>query len=291
LWVVGLLLTVGIGILLLGVLGVVMTGELEIIFATFFYAAGAGIVSIKLFIEWRAWNLKREEWAVRMKALGLEFQLRVTTRDIKPYLDLPLFCFGDPGRQRADFLARGCVEGRDVVVMNYRYGGQFLTPKRRRILRAGIQTVALFPDVEGLPNFHLTPQEIEWNILAPDWVEEFEVGRVIRVADGYPDDPILIRSDDDLAAPLLFSPERLKRLGKLGGWTVECRDGQVAVYRHGEEMDTDELPYFVQRALDIVAVLTDREEAGARPSAGRDERVFAEPPRKWTERLQKRRRS
>jgi hypothetical protein len=287
LWVVGLLLLLAMAIIMLGVLGVVIGGELSMFFLALFYGAGPLIVSIHLFMQWLAWSQKRQEWAVRMKALGLEFQPHVTTKDLAPFLDLPLFCIGDPKRQRADFLARGSIEGREVVVLNYRYADWFLTPKRRKFLRGGIQTVALFPHVEELPDFHLSPQENDWNLLAPHWVEDLRVGRVVCVTDSGDDDPALIRTEDELAVMRLFPAERLERLGNLSGWTIESYEGRLAIYRHGEVMDADEIPYFIQRALDVVAVMTDLDKASEPRDSSGDERVLPGPPRKWTERLRK----
>jgi hypothetical protein len=288
LWVIGVLMTLGIGLLLHGVLIFVFTGDVALLSVGLIYSAGPLIGGIHTFIQWRTWKRQREEWILRMKALGLKFQQRVTTTDIEPFLNLPLFCFGESKLQRADFLARGSVEGREVVVMNYLYCGWFRTPRRRRIFRGGRQTIALFPHVEELPDFHLSPSDNEWNILAPDWVQLLRVGRVVCVANGYDDDPVLIRTEDDLAVVRLFSAERLQRLGNLTGWTVETWDGRMAIYRHWETMDSDEIPYFVQRALDIVAVLTDADGIGEVPAAGRDERILSgPPPRKWMKRLQK----
>jgi hypothetical protein len=286
----GVLLMIAVGILFLGAVGFAHSGTLEWLLMTSFYAAGPLIGAIHTGVQRWRWVKKRDEWALRMKALGLEFQQHVTTGDITPNRRLPLFSFGDPARQRADFLARGVVERREIVVMNYRYADWFRTPNGPRFLRSGIQTIALFPHVEDLPVFHLAPAENEWDTFAPHWVEELNVGRAVRFVDDCGDDPVLIRTEDELDVLRLFSKERIKRLGNLTGWTIESRDSRVVIYRHGEVMDTDELPYFVYRALDMVAVLTDFEETAARPTVGRDERVIPEAPRKWMDRLQRPRR-
>jgi hypothetical protein len=285
----GVMVTMSMGIVSAGVLGVVFLGALEWLLMSLFYAAGPLFGVIHIGVQRWQWVRKRDEWALRMKALGLTFQPRVASSDVTPNRRLPLFSFGDPARQRADFLARGVVEGREIVVMNYRFADWFRTPKGQRLLRGDVQTIALFPHAQGLPVFHLAPAENDWNTLAPHWVEELNVGRVVRVVD-HCDDPALIRTEDELDVLRLFTNERLEQLGNLTGWTVESRDGRLLIYRQGEVMDTDELPYFVQRALDIALVLTDHEQTGAGPTAGRDERVLSEPPRKWIERLQKPRR-
>jgi hypothetical protein len=282
------MLTIAVGMALAGIVVVALTGELLFFFYMLFYAAGPLYAGVHIGVQRWLWARKRDEWALRMKALGLEFRPRVTTRDVAPNRKLPLFSIGDPRRQRADFMARGVVEGQEIVVMNYRYADWFRTPKGQRFLRGAIQTIALFPHLEDLPDFHLAPAENDWNSLAPHWAEELNVGRVVRMVDGCDDDPLLIRTWDELVVMRLFDDERLERLGNLTGWNVESRDARVVIYRHGEVMSTDELPYFVQRALDIVGVLTDFDRKNGTPVALGDERILpGPPPRKWTERLRR----
>jgi hypothetical protein len=224
------------------------------VFLIYVVCPGIG-ASHMIFKRWRR-RQHREEWIARAGALGLRYQERVTWTTLEPFLDLPLFRFGMRPLSRADSLAAGVFEGREVVLLHFAYQGQFLTWNGKTNYRRFIQTIALFSGLDELPDFHLTPEETEWDVLWPGWARALDVGRVVKVV-GECDHPFFIRSTDERATARLFTAERLHNLGNLGGWTIESDGGNVAIYRHDEKMNADELPHFLHRALDIVRVLSE----------------------------------
>jgi hypothetical protein len=199
----------------------------------------------------------RRRWQHRAFALGLlDYRERVRAADLDGFRALPLFRFGDPTKECACCLASGVLDARAVTVLQYRYAAWIPAAEPHC---GHAQTVAVFPDVE-LPDFHLAAEENIWNAILHDWPPRLGLGRVVRVINGYSADPIHIRSEDEQGVARLFTSERIERLGELEGWVLECKGGCLAVYRHKKVMDEEMLPAFVHRAVDLVAVLTAKEE-------------------------------
>jgi hypothetical protein len=204
----------------------------------------------------------------------------VAKADLQPFLDLPLFRFTDPNNIQADSLVRGVVEGQETMVMHLRSALVYPTLIGLRSYRGPVQTLAFFPDVEAMPDFHLAAQEHPWNAIAPDWPEELHLGPVVRVFNGYSLNPILIRGQDAQEVARLFPPDCERELGDLTGWTIECQSGNLLIYRSGEKMSMEDLPYFVNRTLELVSVLTRRDWLAQARAPGANVHVQTSLPRR-----------
>jgi hypothetical protein len=214
-----------------------------------------------------------ERWIRRAAALGLtEVHERVGRADLDPFLGLPLFRFGDAPHDCARAIAIGTVEGVPLCVVEYSYGGWYSSRDGKTYFGGGTQTLALFRDC-ALPDFHLAPEENDWNVMRPGWDQALELGPAIRAVNPFSFNPFSfnrswLRGHDADALDRLFGPERVRNLGDLTGWTIECREGRAAVYRHGEVITVDDLAAFVLRAVDFLAVLTAAQEGGERRAGG-----------------------
>jgi hypothetical protein len=137
------------------------------------------------------------------------------------------------------------------MVMDYWAAGWY-----RTLFSARRQTVVLFPCVGGLPDFYLVPEEEDLESMNLGCPKSAGLGKIVEVVNPKSDNPTLIRGKDERAVRELFSSKRVEQLGNLSGWTIECRAGQLLVYRRWQTMAADELPHLLRRASDFVSTLT-----------------------------------
>jgi hypothetical protein len=238
-----------------------------------------GVVSL---VERHRNKAQRQQWQRRAAAVGLtELRERVGQADLEPFLDLPLFRFGEQKHDRAGCLARGMVEGISLCVLTYRYAGWYRSRVGGKVFSGGTQTLALFQNCP-LPDFHLSPVGNDWDVMESGWDRALGLGPVVQQVNPFSLDRSLLRGPDETALRRLFSPERVRQLGELTGWTIECQGGRVVVYRHREVMTVDELAPFVHRAVDFIAILTAPQEP-QRPGAASEKHVQPGPGHVWKE--------
>jgi hypothetical protein len=272
------LILLSIGVAVVVPLGIICPWELLPMLLT--YGGLPFLGAVISLVTWQLEQQRQAQWARLARGLGLtEHRERVEESELEPFLDLPLFRFTDPDNNQADSLVAGVVEGHAATVMQMRYAFLQPTLTGRRSVRGKVQTIALFPNVGPLPDFHLADQDNDWDSMTPGWPRELRLGPVVRVVNEYSRNPTVIRGNEEEGVARLFTEARVRQLGKLSGWTVECQDGNLIVYRHAERMGLDRLPYFVDRVLDIVSVLTRLDESSEAPR-GLEERIRLELPRR-----------
>ena len=187
--------------------------------------------------------------------LGLEYEDGVSVDDLEPMKRFLLFRLTSRYWKKAGLMLRGRFPDRQLVVLEFGYQGGQRRDRGKKVSIVGKQTIAFLPEGDGLPDFHLAPGKSDWNRLVPHWRGMAGPAEII-VFDEDRGDEVVIRGPDDQALLRLFTPERLGRLSPLAGWTIECQEGRLLVYRHREVVDLSSLPHFLNHVVHIARVLT-----------------------------------
>lgn len=160
---------------------------------------------------------------------------------------LPLFDRGH-GRKAKNLLG-GTLADHPVTVLDYTYvtgSGKNRTTHR--------QTVALFPDaVSGLPDFELAPENIFHKIGAVFGYQDIDFPEDEEFSKRY-----LLRGSDEAAVRNSFTPAARMLLAQDPGWSVQTKDGAVALYHAGRLWKPAAMP---QRLADALSVLNRLERA------------------------------
>lgn len=194
-------------------------------------------------IAWLGWmQEKKRKEAMQAAALALGFTY-AETGETQSW-GLPLF---ERGRSRvARYVLTGETAGNTVTLMDYQYTiGSGKNSQTHR------QTVALFPEAgRGLPAFELGPE----NFL-------HRIGQVFGYQDiDFDEDPefskaFLLRGEDEAAIRKVFTASVRAACGNFTEWTMQCREGRVAVFQPGRRTDPSEIPSFLANALRIVTAI------------------------------------
>jgi hypothetical protein len=140
---------------------------------------------------------------------------------------------------------RGSLAGRPAMLMDYQFttgSGENQTTHR--------QTVALFPDAgRGLPDFELAPENIFHKIGAVFGYQDIDFESSEEFSKRY-----LLRGREEDRVRAAFSADALAFFAQAPGWTVQLREGRVAVYRAGRRCRPEEAPSFLAEALRIASL-------------------------------------
>lgn len=173
---------------------------------------------------------------VSAQAMGFTFAEQVPE---PPGASLPLFQCGH-GRRTRNVMS-GTTAGRPVHVLDYAYvtGGG----KSQHVWQ---QTVALFEGVQGLPEFELAPENILHKIGELFGYQDIDFDAAPEFSRHY-----LLRGPNEPAIRAAFSADALALLGQEPGWSVQARDGWLAVYRHGRRCPPTDVPALLADCLRV----------------------------------------
>ncbi len=138
-------------------------------------------------------------------------------------------------------LMTGKADGAAVTLLDYQY-----TTGSGKSSHTWSQTVAIFPGGGGLPEFTLAPEH---------WWDK--VGDLFGHRDiDFEASPefskhYLLKGPDEAAIRPAFGAEALGFFAQSPGWSVEAKDGALAVYRLSKRVKPEELQGFV---TDVAAV-------------------------------------
>jgi hypothetical protein len=277
-----------LGGLALGSLGVYLSVEVGV--KSNKLSAVAAVLMALGFAGFCSWSLARwqaRRVARRALALGVSFAQEVLAEELSAYADLPLFRLTE-GLERADADNRmeGTFEGRTVVVMEYYYEGEFRRNEGDRDVfrHQARQTLVILPDVP-LPDFALYPDGCLWHETDPLWYEALGLPWPAEVGDKSFRRRYELRGPDPDALWGLFTDARVDYFNRVRGWSVECWNRQLLIYREEEVVPIERLKELLRQALDIFTVLTEGPRREAAPP-GRSEQIQAAAPTRRADTLQ-----
>lgn len=236
-----------------------------------------GVAGVCMLSDRYRYRREMTKWAKDSISHGLHFDEQVTEADIEPFLDSPLFRFGDANRDNAYSHTWGTIDGRPFSVLNYRYGGRFFNTEGKKTIRFFEQTVFLFPDA-GLPEFHLSPEDNDWNRLGRYWPSDLEVGKLVRIVNPLAEYPAALLAHDIDTVRRLFTRRRIRRLGTLSGWTIESLHGHLVIYYHADRREYADLPDFIKKAARFVEALCRPEVHVSEPPPDEEPGQGDQPP-------------
>ena len=165
--------------------------------------------------------------------IGFNFRPVISLEQIPTFETFHLF---NSGRRRKGWnLMTGKADGVAVLLFDYRY-----TTGDGRNSHTLTQTVAVFPEAGGLPDFLLSPEHW-WN----------KIGDIF----GHKDIPFeaspdfskhyLLKGPDESAIRAAFGAEALWFFEQHPGWSVEAKDGKLAIYRIKSRLKPEEMQTFI----------------------------------------------
>jgi hypothetical protein len=174
---------------------------------------------------------------------GFTFEPKATVERLATLPPFHLFKRGH-GRTGRNLMT-GKAGGDPLVLLDYQYttGGG----KNSHTYR---QTVAIFQDVAGLPEFTLAPEQFWHRIGSVLGYQDIDFESSEAFSRHY-----LLRGPDESAVRAAFGAEALGFFGQSPGWSVEACGASLAVYRASKRVKPEDIPSFlsdtsaVRRAL------------------------------------------
>ncbi len=165
--------------------------------------------------------------------LGFNFQPTIPKEQAPTFGNFHLFNRGH-GRKGWNLMT-GKAGGAAVALFDYRY-----TTGGGKNSHTWTQTVAVFPEAGGLPEFLLAPEH---------WWDK--IGEILGHKDiDFEASPefskhYLLKGPDESAIRAAFGAEALGFFGGHQGWSVEVKDRSLAVYRLSSRPKPEEMQAFV----------------------------------------------
>lgn len=197
----------------------------------------------------RRWEARRlEEVRTVAAAMGFTFHEPAAGDSLAEWVGtLPVFDRGHSRKALATL--EGEIAGTPVLLTDYRY----VTGSGKN-QQSHTQTVAVFTELgRGLPEFELCPEHIFHKIGQAFGYQDIDFEGYEEFSKHY-----LLRGKDETAVRDVFGPETLSLLGGDPGWSVQARDGRLAVFRARNRVKPPVLPAFLAHALRIAGALSRR---------------------------------
>lgn len=195
----------------------------------------------------RAAGRKRTETlAYASQALGLAFEPVGDLGLLTAAADFPLFGQGHSRSVRN--VMTGRLEDVEVRLFDYRY-----TTGSGQHSHTHVQTVAVMPAASPLPDFVLAPENVFHRIGQLFGYQDIDFEAHPEFSSHY-----LLRGRDEDAIRAAFDPNRLAFLGGTRGWTIQSRNGQLAVFRADVRVKPEDLSTFLEESRQIGRAFKDR---------------------------------
>jgi hypothetical protein len=165
--------------------------------------------------------------------IGFNFQPVISQEQIPTFGTFRLFNRGD--RRKGWNLMTGKADGVAVLLFDYLY-----TARGGQNWRTWKQTVAVFPEASGLPDFLLS-SEHWWDKIGDIF------GHKNINFEASPDfsKHYLLKGPDESAIRAAFGAEALWFFEQHPGWSVEAKDGKLAIYRIRSRPKPEEMQTFI----------------------------------------------
>ena len=194
------------------------------------------VVATMVAVVYLSWAYEKKRTAALADAclrMGFNFQPRIPAEQAPTFGNFHLF---NRGRRRKGWnLMTGKAGGAAVSIFDYRY-----TTGGGKNSHTWTQTVAVFAEAGGLPEFLLSPEH---------WWDK--LGEILGQKDiNFEASPefskhYLLKGPDESAIRAAFGAEALAFFGRHEGWSVEVKDGALAVYRASKRPKPEEMQPFV----------------------------------------------
>jgi len=178
-------------------------------------------------------------------AARMGFTFEPTVEDARLSSLGPFHLFTRGHRRVGRNLMTGKADAGPVILLDYQY-----TVGGGKDSQTYQQTVAIFQEVTGLPDFTLAPEHLWHRIGSLFGYQDIDFEASEEFSKHY-----LLRGPDESAIRATFGAEALGFFAQSKGWSVEAAGGAVAVYRGGKRAKPDEYQPFlaetaaVRRAL------------------------------------------
>lgn len=197
-----------------------------------------GIVGGAIYLGWRHEKKRTEAMGLAAQALGFQFAER----------DDGAIAFGFPLCERGHSrktknVMTGTSGGRAVVLCDYQY-----TISSGKNSSTHVQTVAVFTDAAGLPEFDLAPENVLHRFAGLFGYQDIDFDQAEEFSKAY-----LLRGPDEAAVRKVFGTEVLTFLSGEKGWSVQSRGGALAVFKSHRRCKPGEAPAFLADCLRIAS--------------------------------------
>lgn len=204
----------------------------------------AGVAALAGIVIYAAWRMdKKRTEAMRQAALALGFTFAERDDAVLAH-GFPAFDRGHS--RRAKNVMTGQTGGRPVTLLDHQYtirSGKNSTTHR--------QTVAVFENLGGLPDFSLEPENVFHKIATALGYQDIDFDEHPEFSRHY-----LLRGADEAAIRAVFNADLLAFLSQEHGWTVQSVGGAVAVLRASKRCDPGQAPAFLADCLRIASKLS-----------------------------------
>jgi hypothetical protein len=212
------------------------------------FAAVTGFIVLVALAVKRAEERRLAELQQVAAAMGFTFEGPADAASLAASVGaLPLFERGHS--RRALCVLRGAIAELPVVLTDYQYVTG--SGKNRSV---HTQTVAVFTDAgRGLPDFELRPEHLFHKIGQVFGYQDIDFEGQEEFSKRY-----LLRGSDEAAVRAAFGPQALAFLTGQPGWSVQTREGRLAVFRERKRAKPPTMPAFLAEALRVAGALSPR---------------------------------
>jgi hypothetical protein len=202
------------------------------------------VVLLVGFLFWYQYHTERKRsdaMAVACQLMNFAFTEKTSKEQMKALSAFDLLQRGHSRRARN--LMAGVVSTADVELFDYQYtigSGKSSHTSRQTVL-------VLADDAARLPNFQLVPENFLHKIGQLFGYQDIDFAEDTTFSRQY-----LLRGRDEQAIRQTFTAEALAYFAAHPGWSVEAKDGRLAVFQAGKRRDPDKCPEFVAEAMTIL---------------------------------------
>jgi len=203
------------------------------------FAMIGGTVALAGGIAWaanRARKARTEAMRLVATTMGFSFEETVSPESLGPF---PLMAHGR-GRLGRNALT-GQLGGRPATICDYRY-----VVSSGKSSHEVNQTVVVFADNGGLPDFELRPENVFHKLGAVFGYQDIDFDSNEEFSKRY-----LLRGQDEDAIRRAFNSSALMLLSSETGWSIQATAGRLLVFRSAKVTEASQVPSFAADALRI----------------------------------------
>jgi hypothetical protein len=183
---------------------------------------------------------RREAMRQVAATMGFRFAEKQGADDVAPFVgELPLFQRGHS--KKAPAVLTGETAGRPVTVLDWQF-----TVGGGKNSHTYQQTVVVFPEVGGLPDFEAAPEHLLHRIGQVFGYQDIDIE-----SDEAFSKAVLLRGNDEAAIRRVFNANVRGLMRREAKLSIESRGGRLAIYRSGKRCEPAQVPAFLADALRI----------------------------------------
>jgi hypothetical protein len=203
-------------------------------------AGSIGLVAAIIFLAIKKERERREAMRRVASTMGFTYAEKLGAEDVAPIVgELPLFNRGHS--KKAPSVLTGQTVGRAVTVLDWQF-----TVGGGKNSHTYQQTVVVFPEVGGLPDFEAAPENFLHRIGQVFGYQDIDIE-----SDEEFSKAVLLRGDDEAAIRRVFNANVRGLMRQEAKLSIESRGGRLAIYRSGKRCEPAQVPAFLADALRI----------------------------------------